>query len=262
MSQTSISEIREQYNNKNKLNRYSIILIAIFFVLGLFLILINYEYYLNIILIALIIVMFVFIIFSPQISEYDLIRYHLAELITYLEDTNFKKSEANIDKLAFSLNELYYGIDDSFLFLSIKSNVGDLWNLLKYQIYPCLKDDDYNSYIETLKDINNAFDTENLTFFDETIHGAINDISESDEQNAILFPYEKPNFLNQIIKSSTKSFKTQFEKNIIVRVSILILIFSVIGYYISINLSNITFDNSLFGPIILLSGAIAIKMGK
>ena len=257
MSQTSISEIREQYNKKNKLNRYSIILIVIFFILGLFLILINYEHYLNIIFFVIFSVMFVFIIFSPKISEYNLIRYHLAELITFLEDANFKKSEANIDNLAFYLNELYYGIDDSFLFLSIKSNIGGLWDLLKYKIYPNLKANDYNTYIPLLKEINNSFDIENLTNLNQTISGFINDVAEYDNQNAILFPYEKPNFLNQIYKSGKNKFLHFFRINFVFRFVCVASVVFIIGYFCSIKISSLNFDSTFIGALSIVSLGIA-----
>ena len=262
MSQTPISEIREKYKKKKSVFKFFIILLAILLLSGGFLIWINYEYNLYLIYFIIFIVIPIHTIFSPRISEYDLIRYHLTELITHLEDMNFKKSEYHIDKLALSIKGIYMYLASNFLFKPTKSTLDNLLDLLKYEIYPCLKNKDCKPYIETLKQINKAFDYENLDYLNEKVDYFIEDRTERGNIHAIPFPHEQPHLLNRILESLTNYFRTLFDENIIVRAVFLIIVFSAIGYYISLNFSNITFDNSLFGPILILSGAIATKIGK
>ena len=215
----------------------------------------------NAILFTLLFFLIVVGIITPEISKYDLIRFHLNKLITFLNERNSKKSEHHIDKLAHTIKELNQTTDNSFIFNSTKSTLNNFWNLLKYNIYSCLKDEDYNRYIPTLKDIYNSFDNENLTNLNQTIDGVIIDVAEHDNQNAILFPYEQPHFLKQNFEDLINKCKTLFNKNLIFRFISLSIIFLIIGYCASTISSFVIYDFELFRTIILVSGTLAVGWG-
>ena len=254
MSQTPISEIREKYRKSQFGRIFVYILLSIIVVVALFSTQINYG---DDIILALFLLVITVNVITPDISKYDLIRFHLNELITFLNEKNSKKSEHHIDKLALSINEFNNEIENSFLFRSTKSTLNNLWTLLKYNIFPCLKDNDYNRYITTLKEINNSVDNENLTNLNEIIDEDINDLIERGEQNTILFPYEKPNFLNQIYKSGKNKFLHFFRINFVFRFVCVASVVFIIGYFCSIKISSLNFDSTFIGALSIVSLGIA-----
>ncbi|MCK4796579.1 MAG: hypothetical protein KAT05_04315 [Spirochaetes bacterium] len=258
MSQTPISEIKNKYKKRKVALIFIYILFFIILVVVLFSTYINYA---DNIITALFLLIIAVSVITPEISEYDLIRFHLNELITFLNERNPTKSKHHINKLAHTIKELNQTTDNSFIFNSTKSTLNNFWNLLKYNIYSCLKDNDYNSYISILIEINNSFDNENLTNLNQTIDGVIIDISEHDNQNAILFPYEQPHFLKQNFEDLINKCKTLFNKNLIFRFISLSIIFLIIGYCTSTISSFVIYDFELFRTIILVSGTLAVGWG-
>lgn len=254
MSQTPISEIRDKYK------KTKVALICLYFLFVIILVVVLFSTHINysdnIIAVLFLLIIAVSAI-TPEISEYDLIRFHLNELITFLNERNPKKSEQHIDKLAHTIKELNQTTDNSFIFNSTKSTLDNLWNLLKYRIYPTLNDDDFNSYIETLKDINNAFDNENLNYLNETVGRVIIDSTELRQQNMILFPYEKPNSLTQKIQYINNKLFHIFKTNFVFRFICVASVVFIIGYFFSIKISSLNFDSTFISALSLVSVGIA-----
>ena len=261
MSQTTISEIEEKYNKRKIAKTLFISFVILVILIYIILLFTGYNSYLGFVYWSFFVGFFLLLAYAPDISEYESMRYHLTKLIKSLEAPDPKKSEEHIDKLVLSIDKFDGEIEDSFLFLSIKSTIDNLWTLLKYQIYPCLKENDYNSYLETLKDIKYAFDNENLIDLTRIIDQAVNDVTENYEQRAILLPHEQPYLLIRYFNDFISKCINLFNKNLIFRFISLSIIFLFVGYCTSIISSFVIYDFEFCKTILIVSGTLAVGWG-
>lgn len=245
-----INEIHERYNRRTFL-LYPIGIILFVCVLILYLIgfnIISEKY--NLVTVVLLIVMFYLGALRPDLSTFELIRYHFSKLIKSMNENDFKKSESNLDSLAYNLENLNDGLEDIFILYSSKETLNEFRNLLKYQVYPSLIKYDFESYIEVLKDIELAFENGNITLLNKELKKYV---SEKDDD--IILPSEKSPILSRIIKSISSEMKINFQNNFVFRLVCIAAILFIIGYFVSTN--TLVDFNSLVGPLIVVAAIIA-----
>ena len=247
-----ISEIQENYK-KIRTSKYLVGLGLSIFTLIFILIIFNVipgNY--SIVLLLPVTVVFIIVSFSPELSTFELIRYHLSRLLESLNEKKIKESVNHLDKLAYNLENFNHELEDSFILLSSKKTLNEFWKLLKNQVYPSLLEKDFESYTIPLTDIESAIENENITQLNEELNKFKSEKVDTDS----VLPYEKPPILNRIINSISSKIQINFQKNFIFRlVCISVLVLS-IGYFISTKTSFVL-DNTIIGVLILVALAIA-----
>lgn len=256
----STSEINEIIKRNRILGYLVIFLVSIIILLAFTIQYFKVTFTILIIMVILFLVSFVINQYIQYLSAYDLIRYHLAELAKFLNEQNIKKSEYHLNELAKNIAEYDDELDDNFILNSPKKTLKNFWKLLKYQIYPCIKRNDFGGYNETVRDLNYFFENADVNTLNRTIESLLP--GDSTPHEDIVLPYEKPNIFYRIINDLKNNFITLFNKNIIFRATSLVIIFSIIAYLVSLNVSFLKFDNTLIGPIVISSAAIAAGWGK
>lgn len=247
-----ISEIQEKYK-KRRTSKY--LVGSVFSILMLILILIIFnvipETY-SIVLLLPVAAVFIIISFSPELSTFELIRYHLSRLLESLNGKKFKESVDHLDKLAYNLEYFNDELEDSFILNSSKKTLNEFWKLLKYQVYPSSLKNDFESYTIPLTDIERAIENGNITQLNEELKKCVCEKVDTDN----ILPYEKPPILNRIINSISSKIQINFQKNFVFRfVCVSVLVLS-IGYFIS-TITFLVFDTYFFGVLILVAMGIA-----
>lgn len=248
----SINEIHEKYN-RERILRYlvGLILLIIILIIALIIFKVLPESYSFVVLLIFLVAYFISI-FLPELSTYELVRYHLSKLNESLNNKNLKNSIHHLNKLNYNLAKFNDELEDSFLLHSSKETLNEFWKLLKYQVYPYLINNDFHSFAEVLKDIEFAFNQENINNLNKILEDFV---SENADTN-ILLPYEKPPILNRIIQSIRSKIQTNFQKNYFFRLLCITLLLLIIGYLISTK-TTLKFDNTLISALIIAAVAIA-----
>ncbi|MCK4797024.1 MAG: hypothetical protein KAT05_06555 [Spirochaetes bacterium] len=255
---SSISEIQENYERRKKLLSFTYGISLIVLIL-----LLTTIYYndLKVVIFPLMLVLLVLALFTsffiPVLSEYELIRYHLTELINSLSKANFKKSENHLNELAYNIAELNDEFEDNLLLNSTKKTLQNFWALLKYQIYPRIKENDFESYYENLNDINRAITYEGINSLNSNIEALL--VEDRDEIEETTLPYENPPFINRIIINIKNKFSVTFHENFSFRLSFLIGIYLAIGYIIS-TITTLEFNTTFVSTLLLVGLGTAKEM--
>ncbi|MCX9014333.1 MAG: hypothetical protein OIN89_06025 [Candidatus Methanoperedens sp.] len=199
----SINEIGEEYKKRR-------IFLYLYISIGLLLIIImiafiafNEPQYL-LVGFFLMIFLSLLILFFPRLTTFELIRYHLAKLGDSLNERSSKKSEDHLNRLVYDLKLFDDRLDNNFILHSAKATLKKFRDLLKFNVYPCIKENDYGSYVESLRDINFAFNNGNINHFNTIIADFSTDIHNED----ILLPYEKPPIWTRSINTVSITFNS------------------------------------------------------
>jgi hypothetical protein len=200
----SISEIGEKYEKKKRILVYLLLpIILLMFITIVALVVFKEPQYL-LVFYSLIFILIILIFFVPKISTFELIRYHLSELVKSLDERSFKKSEDHLNELAYNIKEFDNELDDNFILNSTKTTLTNFWYLLKFKVYPSIKQNEYGSYVETFRDIDFAFKNGDIGSLNRIIETFDTGIHNED----ILLPYEKPPIRTRIINKVSVAFNS------------------------------------------------------
>lgn len=249
------SELEENYNKRRILRSFVMFMLLIFMVVMF--IALQYP---DLILIGILIfvVIAIAISYTPYLSKYDLIRYHLKKLIESSKSGHTKKFKKHINKLAYYIFEFNSELENIFLLSSTKQILDKFLILLRYQIDPRLTESDIKSYSNTLEEIYTAMDTKNIKFLNETL---VTFIEENKfQKSAVLLSYETPSISERITKKTVHLIKNNKSVNFIVKFSFAVFVLVSLAYFLSPKLSFLEFDNYIFGVLLIVALGIANKI--
>ena len=255
MSSPINSELEENYNKRRILQSVSLFMFLLFIAL----IALNpsdRDFILFGILIV--VIMLIAINYTPYLSKYDLIRYHLKKLIVYSKNGHVNKSEKHINKLAYHISEFNSELENIFILSPTKQTLDKFLDLLRCQIYPHLTESDLRGWSDSLEDVNIAMDHENIKLLNDTLDKFIS--KETVQKSNVLFSYEKPSISERFTKETIHLIKNNKRVNFITKFIFVLIVLVGFAYFFSPKLPFLEFNNYIFGILLLISPVIADKI--
>lgn len=207
--------------------------------------------------ILIIVIMFIALNYTPYLSKYDFIRYHLNKLTESSKNGNAKKSKKHINKLAYYISNFNSELDDIFILSPTKQILDKFLGLLRYQIYPHLTESDLKIWSDGLEDINFAMNSENITLLSDTLDKFID--KETVPKYEVLFTYERPSISKYFTKIIIHLIKNN--KSVIYGVKFIFGLFVLVGlvHLLSPKFDFLELNVQIFVALVLVAHGFADK---
>ena len=255
MSSPINSELEENYNRRRILQAVFLFMFLAFIVL----VALNpSEQYFILFGILIIVIMLIALGYTPYLSKYDIIRYHLKKLIEFSKSGHTKKFKRHVNKLAKHISEFNSELEDIFLLSPTKQILDKFLILLRYQNDPSLTESDIRNYSDTLEEIYIAMDDKNRDILNETLVTFIEE--KESQQSAGLFSYEIPSILERFTKETIHLIKNNKSVNFTVKFILAFFVLVGLAYFLSPKLSFLEFDSSTIEVSLLAALGIASQI--